>query len=67
MKRCSEVHVIPIDDTMEHDESPECVCLPILLDGVWTHHAKDCREKYERAGVGTGKSWVAVMLTWCDP
>ena len=54
-------HVVPLDDEREHDLSLACWCQP-LEDG-WTiiHHAADCREKYERQGMSTGKQWAVIL------
>ena len=43
------VHVVPIDDLVDHELTPSCVCDPDLLDVdgggiVWSHHSLDGRE-----------------------
>lgn len=54
----NEVHVIPRDDLIEHEESARCVCepdmqfVPPIAGGngwVVTHHSLDGREKSEHA------------------
>ena len=55
------VHVIPLDDEAMHSAQMKCWCHPIeVAFGVVTHHAKDCREAKERAGVVTHKGWVNI-------
>ncbi len=62
------VHVVPVDDLVEHDTSGDsCVCgpatEPVMRDDgschwVTRHAALDGREQQERAtGHGTGKPW----------
>ena len=49
------VHVIPLNDLIEHDDSSDCVCGPTVehvpADGgdgwVLTHHSLDGRERHE--------------------
>lgn len=52
----NRVHVTPIDDLIEHEESEDCVCVPRTTlihcddgsDGwVITHHSLDGRELAE--------------------
>jgi len=42
------IHVLPNDDLVEHDNSEDCVCGPdaYLEDGSWVyvHHSLDGRE-----------------------
>lgn len=41
-------HVLPINDTREHEESDTCWCHPTTdEDGVVTHHSADQRELFE--------------------
>ncbi len=57
------MHVIPLNDDMEHKLSHTCDCSPYvdLDDGLVIHHAKDFREKKERGGnINPEKKW-AVM------
>lgn len=51
-------HVIPLNDLVEHDETEDCICGPLVEpvereDGsvTWlvTHHSLDGREQYESA------------------
>jgi len=44
-------HVLPIDDALDHIESPNCACQPRNDDGIWIHNAADGREITERAQV----------------
>ncbi len=49
-RRVTEIHVVPIDDTILHTADCEC-CQPILdPDGFWIHNSADKREQYERQG-----------------
>jgi hypothetical protein len=55
------LHIIPLDDTMDHVKSGDCACFPLLMEhGYLVHNAKDCREKLERQGVKTGKKWITL-------
>lgn len=53
------LHTIPYgNDEPVHVAGPDCWCMPIIVHDekapsniVWSHHAKDCREKFERQGV----------------
>lgn len=54
--RPAEMHIIPSDDLIEHEESTDCVCLPtsetvFCNDGsfryMYTHHSLDGRELLE--------------------
>ena len=52
----SDVHVIPLNDLREHDDSQWCWCMPkveIQDDGraVVIHNSADGRELVERHGV----------------
>lgn len=51
-----DVHVMPIDDLIEHDEADDCVCVPRLdpveredgsIGWVIVHHSLDGREATE--------------------
>jgi hypothetical protein len=52
------VHVLPVDDIVEHKESEDCVCGPEVEwvegedGGGWlvTHHSLDGREQSEQDG-----------------
>lgn len=44
----SDVHVIPLNDYREHEETTECWCNPAHDDGVVVHNALDGRELVER-------------------
>lgn len=50
----NEMHVMPVNDEVEHDEDQNCVCGPnveIVSNGVIVvHHSLDGREKNEHAG-----------------
>lgn len=42
------IHIVPIDDLREHEDSIECWCQPDEVeDGVIVHNSLDGREKYE--------------------
>lgn len=53
----AEIHVIPIDDQIEH--RADCECCTAYPDGygLWIHHSADKREQYERNG-DLGKGWI---------
>ena len=58
------VHVVPLNDKIEH--RPDCKCCNAFLDvdGFWIHHRADKREQYERQGnPQKGKPW---QLMWED-
>lgn len=46
-----DVHVLPLNDAIEHLESRSCLCRPrieeISLHAVVIHHAADGREHFE--------------------
>ncbi len=43
------LHVIPLNDTREHEESVDCWCKPRDDgDGVVVHNSADRREEYEQ-------------------
>lgn len=47
----SDVHVMPVNDLREHQESPECWCKPTPDDvepSLYVHHSMDQREQYEQ-------------------
>jgi hypothetical protein len=50
----SDVHVLPINDLIEHSETRGCVCRPDVQDLgggiVVVHHAADAREYFEPDG-----------------
>ena len=42
-------HVVPINDTREHEcTAYNCWCCPVNEDGVIVHNSEDQREHYER-------------------
>ena len=45
------IHVLPVDDLIEHEHSPDCVCGPeVVFYGprlIVTHHSLDGRELEE--------------------
>ena len=52
-----DLHVTPIDDIVQHEQSDDCVCMPspeaIKRDDgsvgwMHTHHSLDGRERHER-------------------
>lgn len=49
--RCGEIHVMPVNDLREHEESANCWCRPRRDDEyprVAIHNSMDQRETYER-------------------
>lgn len=54
-----EIHVVPIEDQIEHRADCECCTAYTDSHGMWIHHSADKREQYERNG-HLGKGW-AVM------
>ena len=47
----SHFHIVPIGDLRDHHADPSCWCGPTddpEDPGIWTHHAVDRREEYER-------------------
>lgn len=48
MQNTEKVHIVPIDDIRDHQDSIECWCEPFEVeDGVIVHNSLDGREKYE--------------------
>ena len=47
---CRMIHVLPINDLKEHEESATCWCRPYCYDyeGVCVHNSMDRREEYEQ-------------------
>ena len=43
----STIHVVPLNDIREHEDSDKCWCMPRLEDGVWIHNSMDGRELLE--------------------
>lgn len=47
------IHVTPINDEREHEESSACWCEPTVdwsyAEAICTHNAADCRELIEQA------------------
>lgn len=41
------IHVIPLNDTHDHQQSERCHCEPRIEDGVVIHNAFDGREGVE--------------------
>jgi hypothetical protein len=51
-----DLHVLPIDDLRDHEESRDCWCAPTVsqepdADPVVVHHAADGRELVEAHGL----------------
>jgi len=40
-------HVIPENDSHEHETTMDCFCEPVLKDGVVVHNSYDGREYFE--------------------
>lgn len=52
MNRRADIHVLPLNDTIDHLELRECVCRPRIekqsdCPAVVVHHAADGREYFE--------------------
>ena len=47
-----QIHIMPVDDLIEHEESTECQCGPTVdpETGVVLHDAMDRRECFEEEG-----------------
>ena len=41
------LHILPVNDLRDHEESENCWCRPRYEDGVIIHNAMDQRELYE--------------------
>ena len=68
MRTVYAVHVLPINDEEEHEPWTGCWCQPIFMDGAWIHHAKDCRERFERQGIhDSNKPWEVEVEIREDP
>lgn len=53
-----DIHVLPIEDRREHEESRDCWCTPsitydpaTMTAAVVIHHSADARELIERHGI----------------
>lgn len=47
----ADVHVMPVNDLREHDESRDCWCKPTQDSdepSMYVHHSMDRREEYEQ-------------------
>jgi hypothetical protein len=44
----STLHVVPLNDIREHEDSSDCWCKPNLDEGVWIHNSMDGREFLEQ-------------------
>jgi hypothetical protein len=53
----ADVHVLPINDLRDHEETRLCWCIPVLIgeddipDMVVVHHSIDGRELVEEHGI----------------
>lgn len=50
MKPIEYLHIVPMGDLRDHEDSCACWCRPTEEEdhpGIWMHHALDGREKYE--------------------
>jgi hypothetical protein len=43
-----DIHVVPVDDLVAHNDAPSCWCMPTLEGGIYVHHSADQREFDER-------------------
>lgn len=41
------VHILPLNDLRQHEESSDCWCEPKIDGDIIVHNALDEREKYE--------------------
>ena len=57
------IHVIPVGGEEPLHCAGDCWCHPLEHeDGIVTHHAQDCREKYERQNIiDKNKFWVQII------
>lgn len=57
-----KIHIIPVGGDEPIHSIPDCWCNPLEKEGnLAVHHAKDCREKFERQGIeDPEKFWVNV-------
>lgn len=70
-------HTVPVGDHQTHVLAEDCWCHPLrqpVLDVLgrpsgWlmVHNAADCRERFERQGVPTGKAWQLVVAVETIP
>ena len=44
----SDMHVLPINDLREHEESRDCWCHPAYDEGIVIHNSMDGREAHEQ-------------------
>lgn len=59
------LHVLPLNDEREHEETDYCWCFPALRenDSLVVHNSADCRETSEVAtgeGMGPEKRWLVI-------
>lgn len=63
-------HCLPVGDELPHRASGRCWCQPLAQPVMgfngpcghqWIHHAKDCRERFERQGLPGGLGWQIVV------
>lgn len=57
----STIHVIPINDIREHEDSQDCWCHPNLENKVWIHNSMDGRELLEQLSLQCGE--IPLFLT----
>lgn len=38
------VHIVPINDLVDHELNSGCICEPTFDGEIWTHHSLDGRE-----------------------
>lgn len=65
------LHVIPVGHPEPlHAAESDCWCHPLLKDEgkIAIHHAKDCREKWERQGIiDKDKPWIIAYENLPEP
>lgn len=47
MSENADIHVMPINDLLEHQQSRNCLCNPEDDEGVIIHNSLDGRENFE--------------------
>jgi hypothetical protein len=50
-QRLARLHVVPLADLRDHEDSPACWCHPTedeQASGIYVHHSMDGREAFER-------------------
>lgn len=67
MTHTTAVHILPVGNGEPvHAALPDCWCQPLEVrtnhGHQYQHHAKDCRERFERQGLEReGNAWVLIL------